>query len=80
MSMSDLTRLPHPHYCACGDFRVCSKDCARGEGVTPWAPWVCPDCEVTQRLVDLETAELARLKSQHRVVNAIVDRIFQGDK
>lgn len=59
MNYYDLAdKVGHRHYCGCGDWRVCSKDyCAPG---TPDA-WVCPDCEVTEKLEALQQAEEKRL-------------------
>ncbi len=49
---------PHPHRCLCGDFRICTKTCALTADGVSRQPWTCPDCEVTERLVDLERVEV----------------------
>jgi|DEB0MinimDraft_3_1074331.scaffolds.fasta_scaffold01536_5 hypothetical protein len=81
----------HKHYCICGDYRVCSKDCNphvrehRDAGA-----WVCPDCDVAEKLDALYAVELARLDALAfdcanpvNAVNRVLDQQFpinQGAK
>lgn len=47
----------HSHDCACGDYRVCTKPCVAEDHC--YDGWVCPDCELTEKLEALHRAELA---------------------
>lgn len=67
---ADLPGNQHIHACGCGDYRVCSRDCDRGNR----DPWTCPDCEVTEKLEALHRQELARINQLH----AVLDRVYPG--
>ncbi len=62
----------HTHACQCGDHRVCSKDyCAPGTPAYLDA-WLCPDCDLTEKLEALQAVEQHRLG----VVDYVLDRMF----
>jgi hypothetical protein len=72
------TTKPHPipthtHYCGCGDHRVCSKPFCVPGTLAHSDAWVCPDCEVTEKLEALQQAEEKRLCLQMLSSHPTVD-------
>lgn len=61
----------HSHDCECGDYRVCTKLCVLEDNC--YYGWVCPDCDLTEKLESLHEVELAR------VINHVFP-IKQGEK